>query len=196
VPAEGSSADPIRLVVLVGSAREGRLSPSVARWFLEQAHVRPEFRIDVVDVATSGLPDSLADGAPQAAALRPVLAAADAFVVIAPEYNRGIPGPLKTAIDSFNAEWQAKPVALVVYGLSLAGGVRAAENLRLVFGEFHSVVMKDSVVFPGIAEQFGPGGQFPADPQGSAAAAKVMLDQLTWWALALREAKSVRPFGA
>lgn len=189
------ATDPIRLVVLVGSAREGRLGPSIARWFLEQVGFRPEFEVRLVDVADSGLPDSLDPAAPEAAALRPVLATADAFVLVAPEYNRGIPGPLKTAIDTFNAEWQAKPVGLVVYGLSLAGGVRAAEHLRLVFGEFHSVVVKDSVVFPNVGDRFGPDGRFPADPQGSAAAAKVMLDQLTWWALALADAKAVRPFG-
>jgi len=56
----------------------------------------------------------------------------DAFVVVTPEYNHGYPGPLKTAIDSVGREWHAKPVGFVCYG-GLSGGLRAVEQLRIVF---------------------------------------------------------------
>lgn len=44
------------------------------------------------------------------------IGAADAFVVVTPEYNHGYPGLLKTAIDSVGREWHAKPVGFVSYG--------------------------------------------------------------------------------
>ncbi|MGW1325239.1 NADPH-dependent FMN reductase [Streptomyces antibioticus] len=107
-----------------------------------------------------------------AVALRPRRAAADAFVLVVPEYNRSVPGPL-----------------------SLTGGVRAVEHLRQVSAEFHAVGMKDAVLFPRVLEHYDAQGRFPAEPEGPEAAAKFMLDQLLWWALALRDAKSVRPYG-
>ena len=94
------------------------------------------------------------------------------------------------------AEWEAKPVGFVSYGLSLAGGVRAVEHLRQIFAEFHAVGMKDAVLFPRILEHYDAQGRFPAEPEGAEAAAKLLLDQLLWWARALRDAKSVRPYGS
>jgi NAD(P)H-dependent FMN reductase len=171
----------------------------VARWFVAQARQRADLAVDVVDLADAPLPNSLDDNAPEVVALRPRLASADAFVLVVPEYNRSIPGPLKTLVDCFNAEWVAKPVGFVSYGLSMAGGVRAVEHLRQIFAEFHAVGMKDVVTFPRILDHFDADGGFLIDAdaaEGGAAAAKLMLDQLDWWARALRDAKARRPYGS
>lgn len=188
------STDPIRVMVIVASTRDGRLAPAIGAWFLEQLGQREDMAADVVDLDDTPLPDSLDADDPRVAALRPRLLGADAFVVVVPEYNRSVPGPLKTLIDTYNAEWEAKPFGFVSYGLSMAGGVRAVEHLRQIVAEFHSVGMKDIVTFPRILEHFDAEGRFPAHPEGCAAAAKIMLDQLGWWALALREAKAKRPY--
>lgn len=186
---------PSRVTVLIGSAREGRLAPQITRWFIDQLGQRDDMHVDVIDVAEVGLPDSLDAQAPEVVAVRPRLAAADAFVVIAPEYNRSVPGPLKTLIDCYNGEWQAKPVAFVSYGLSISGGVRAVEHLRQIFGEFHCVALKETVLFPRIMQFFDGTGTFTPDA-AAGAAAKLMLDQLSWWAWALREARAARPYGS
>ncbi|MEW1777519.1 NAD(P)H-dependent oxidoreductase [Streptomyces sp. NPDC086777] len=193
--AAGLVTRPVRVAVLVGSARDGRLAPDVAGWFARVAARRDDLVLDVVDVAEHLLPASLDESDPRAAALRPRLGGAEAYVVVVPEYNRSVPGPLKTLIDSFQAEWQAKPVGFVGYGLGMAGGVRAIEHLRQIFAEFHCVGMKDVVTFPRVLEHYDAEGRFAADADGAEAAAKLMLDQLNWWAHALREAKAARPYG-
>ncbi len=184
---------PVKVAVIVASARHGRLAPDVSGWFTTLAALRDDLALDTVDVADHELPGSLDALDPVAVALRLRLAAADAFVLIVPECNRSVPGPLKTLIDSFRSEWEAKPVGFVGYGLSLTGGVRAVKHLRQIFAEFHAVGMKDAVLFPRVLEHYDARGRFPAEPEGAKAAAKLMLDQLFWWALALRDAKSVRP---
>ncbi|MEU9341556.1 NAD(P)H-dependent oxidoreductase [Streptomyces sp. NPDC048278] len=193
--AAGLVTRPVRVALLVGSARDGRLAPDVAGWFARVAARRDDLVLDVVDVAEHLLPASLDETDPRAAALRPRLAGAEAYVVVVPEYNRSVPGPLKTLIDSFQSEWEAKPVGFVGYGLGMAGGVRAIEHLRQIFAEFHCVGMKDVVTFPRVLEHYDTDGTFPAEPEGAEAAAKLMLDQLRWWADALREAKAARPYG-
>ncbi|GAA1943929.1 hypothetical protein GCM10009837_82470 [Streptomyces durmitorensis] len=122
------------------------------------------------------------------------LAAADAFVVITPEYNHSFPADLKHAIDWHLDEWRAKPVGFVSYG-GVAGGLRAVEQLRLVFAELHAPTMRDTVSFHGAWHRFGPDGQ-PHDAEGPAGAAKVMLDQLAWWAVTLRDGKAARAYTA
>lgn len=126
--------------------------------------------------------------------LTPRLEAADAFVVVTPEYNHSYPAALKNAIDRHNAQFHAKPVAFVSYG-GLAGGLRAVEHLRAVFAELHAVTTRDTVSFHGTGDCFGPDGR-PKDPHGPATAADTLLDQVTWWARVLRDARTTTPYKA
>ncbi|MFD5630495.1 NADPH-dependent FMN reductase [Streptomyces sp. NPDC127072] len=186
---------PVRVAVVLGSNREGRFGPVVADWLLGRIRERDDFLPEVVDVASVLLPTTLSPSpgaAAELAKVTPALAAADAFVVLTPEYNHSFPAGLKNLIDWHYTEWRAKPVALVSYG-GLAGGLRAAEHLRQVFAELHAVTVRDTVSFHGAGAAFDAEGH-PRDSTGPKAAAEVMLDQLAWWARALREARVKRPY--
>ncbi|KUJ65341.1 NADPH-dependent FMN reductase [Streptomyces albus subsp. albus] len=194
-----SQTAPIRLAVIVGSTREGRFGPVVADWFAERARTHDSMDVDVIDLAENELPTRLshtpdAEAAAALGALSPRLAAADAFVVITPEYNHSYPAPLKTAIDWFRGEWQAKPVGFVSYG-GLSGGLRAVEHLRPVFAELHTVTVRDTVSFHNAWDRFDDDGR-PLDDAPANGAAKTMLDQLAWWAESLRIARAARPYGS
>jgi NAD(P)H-dependent FMN reductase len=190
--------EPLRLVVIVASTREGRFGPTVASWFAEQARQRVDLDVDVLDLADAALPDVLTGyRTPTPTAVTAVskrLAAADAFVVVTPEYNHSFPAPLKTLIDWHHAEWQAKAVGFVSYG-GMSGGLRAVEHLRGVFAEVHAATVRDTVSFHNAPERFGPDAR-PIDAAGCAAAAKTVLDQLTWWGRALRAARAAGPYTA
>jgi NAD(P)H-dependent FMN reductase len=186
---------PIRVAIIIGSTREGRFGPTVARWFAEQAGQRSDIVVDVVDLATVDLPAAYPKHfGPGVQAYLARLDEADAFVVVTPEYNHSFPAALKQAIDLGKREWQAKPVAFVSYG-GMSGGLRAVEHLRQVFAELHAVTMRDTVSFHNFRRQFDESGQ-PIDAAGTGAAAKTMLDQLAWWAVALRTARAERPYAA
>ncbi|WP_059005606.1 NADPH-dependent FMN reductase [Streptomyces specialis] len=175
-----------RVVIIVGSVRRGRFGPTVADWFASVARRRGDIEVDVVDLAEAWLPGVLPeDGGPVPAAVRdlgPWLAAADAFVIVTPEYNHSFPAALKNAIDWYREEWRAKPVAFVSYG-DAAGGVRAVEQLRLVFAGLEAVTVRDAVRFHDCRACFAPAAAGPA--------AERMLDRLLWWGRALRPARSV-----
>ncbi|MBT0773427.1 NAD(P)H-dependent oxidoreductase [Kineosporia sp. J2-2] len=182
----------IRLAVIVASARAGRFGPVVARWFTGQAERLGGFELDVIDVLDDDLHVALTVGdAARVESVSARLAAADAFVVITPEYNHSFPAPLKSLIDWHVAQWRAKPVGFVCYG-GISQGLRAVEQLRLVFAELHTVTVRDTVSFHSTAGAFGADGR-PADP-ASAVAAKTMLEQLLWWAAVLRQARATHPY--
>ncbi|WMX47191.1 NADPH-dependent FMN reductase [Streptomyces roseicoloratus] len=198
-PAAGSPAapPPLNLAVIVASNREGRFAPVVTDWFAARVAERDDFTTHVLDLADVDLPTALSsrpDDAVRAelAKVSPVLDAADAFVVVTPEYNHSFPAALKSLIDWHRAEWQAKPVGFVSYG-GISGGLRAVEQLRQVYAEMHAVTVRDTVSFPFVHSRFDEDGE-PVDPTGPEGAAKTLLDQLAWWARALKDAKAVRPY--
>ncbi|MEU8790649.1 NAD(P)H-dependent oxidoreductase [Streptomyces sp. NPDC048643] len=188
---------PVRVAVVIGSNREGRFGPVVAGWLLDRIAERDDFVPEVLDVAAVDLPTALSSSpSPEVAAelakVTPALADADAFVVLTPEYNHSFPAGLKNLVDWHYGEWRAKPVALVSYG-GVSGGLRAVEHLRQVFAELHAVTVRDTVSFHGAGAAFDEAGH-PRDAAGPAAAANAMLDQLGWWARALRDARVRRPY--
>jgi len=135
----------IRVAVIYGSTRPGRFCDTVVRWTVERLAASEKFQLDVIDPAEPSPAQSMDERPTQS--LQQRLGQADAFVIVTPEYNHGYPAPLKALIDSSGAEWHAKPVAFVSYG-GASGGLRAVEQLRLVFAELHAVTIRDSVSFP------------------------------------------------
>ncbi|WP_067467647.1 NADPH-dependent FMN reductase [Nocardia amamiensis] len=191
--------NPIQLAVIIGSTRAGRFGPTVANWFTEHADRRDDVVVDVVDLAETPLPERLSsqpepEDARALQIVSPRLAAAEAFVVVTPEYNHSYPASVKNAIDWHFTEWRAKPVGFVSYG-GLSGGLRAVEHLRHVFAELHAVTVRDTVSFHDVGKQFDAAGR-PRYPEMPVAAADQLLDQLVWWGWALRSALAERPYPA
>lgn len=194
-----STADILRTAVIIGSTRDGRFGPVVADWIAGHIAQREDMTADLIDLVETPLPTVFPafgqapsdEVVARLGAVSPRLAQADAFVIVTPEYNHSFPASLKNALDWHNEQWHAKPVGFVSYG-GLAGGLRAVEHLRVVLAELHAVTIRNTVSFHNYGEVFGTDGK-PSDP-GCDAAAKAMLDQLTWWGRSLREARRVRPY--
>lgn len=190
---------PLRIAVIVASTREGRFAPVIANWFLDQVRHRVDVDVDVIDLDELDIPMTF--GAAARRAVEPVrdrLDAADAFVVITPEYNHSFPAALKQFLDLFKDEWQAKAASFVSYG-GMSGGLRALEHLRAVFAELHTVTIRDVVSFHNPWLMFdvdGSGRGELRDPDQPNAAAKVMLDELVWFGRALRTARAEQPYGS
>ena len=128
----------LKVGIITGSTRPNRKSLDVAKWVLEAARKRSDAEYELVDIKDFELP--LLDEPippsmgkyqqPHTKRWAAKIASLDAFVFVSPEYNHGIPGALKNAIDFLFAEWNHKAAGFVSYGG--AGGARAVEQLRLV----------------------------------------------------------------
>ncbi|MEV5381540.1 NAD(P)H-dependent oxidoreductase [Streptomyces sp. NPDC052721] len=190
-----------KLLILVGSVRQGRFGPVVGSWVAEQARAHGGFEVDVVDLADIDLPLALPAASPKSAGddyprpagmgrLTSALEEADAFVVVTPEYNHSYPASLKAAIDWHFTQWAAKPVAFVSYG-GAAGGRHAVLHLENVLTELHAVTVRDGLAFPDYFTAWQDGA--PVDP-GTPGYAKTLLDQLAWWASTLRAGRETAPY--
>ncbi|MEV0698702.1 NAD(P)H-dependent oxidoreductase [Saccharopolyspora sp. NPDC050389] len=187
----------LRIAMIIGSTRAGRFGPLVADWFGTRVGRRRDLELDRIDLAITGLPDQLPEPDDEAPApvreLGARLAAADAFVVVTPEYNRSFPAAVKNAIDWFDTEWAAKPVSVVAYCRDAEGG-QAAAQLRQVFGELNAVPIRRTMTIRNAWQRFSADGSWPRRDPELDESVNAVLDQLTWWANALRVARTANPF--
>ncbi len=183
---------PLNLAVIIGSVREGRMGPTVANWFATEAQEHGGYNVDVIDLAEYDFPANMSRNE-SVNAFADRIGAADAFVVITQEYNHSFGGHLKVAIDALKEEWKGKPVGFVAYG-GLSAGLRAVEALRIVFAEVHSTTIRETVAFPLAWTKFDENGQ-PIEADAVNTAARLLLDNLEWWGVALREMRNRVPYG-
>lgn len=189
------SSASLSLVVLVASVRKPRVGRVIANWAATEARRRPGITVDLIDLAEVDLP--LSDTRPGGADTSPIadrLAAADGFLVVTPEYNHSFPAALKNAIDWHHREWMFKPVGFVSYGAG-SGGIRAVEQLRLVFAELYTATARNCVVIRAPWTLISSSGTLQVD-DGLSRALTGTLDELTWWGCALRAARRDKPYAA
>ena len=140
---------PLRVLVVCASTRPGRLGEAITDWFVHTTSDRAAdlgLTYDIADLAEIQLPFLDEPEHPSTGryehehtlAWSRRVEAVDAVIVITPEYNYGMPAPLKNAFDYLSREWAWKPIAFISYGNTSAGtrGVQmskqVATTLRLV----------------------------------------------------------------
>ncbi|MDN3449644.1 MULTISPECIES: NADPH-dependent FMN reductase [Planococcus] len=183
-PKEEITMTPLNIGIILGSTREGRLSPQVGDWVKELADKRGDANYTIIDIADYKLPLLGENGgdASGAAGWSEAVAAQDGFVFIAQEYNHSITGSLKNALDYLRVEWNNKAAGIVSYGS--VGGARAAEHLRGILGELS---VADVRVHPALSlfTDFENGAELKAAPV-QADSVNQMLDQVIPWSKALK----------
>lgn len=124
-----------KIAILVGSLRKDSINRRVARSICS-------FASDVLDcqiVGIGDLPlynqDDDATPTPAVVRFREQIAAADGVLFCTPEYNRGVPGVLKNAIDIGSrpygqSVWDKKPAAIVSASPGAIGGFGSNHQLR------------------------------------------------------------------
>lgn len=186
----------IRLMIILGSTREGRFADRVANWVLEQVTPLRDFDIDFVDLRELNLPfftDATPPGAIKDGNYQDSLARewgervrkADAFLILTPEYNHSYPAVLKNALDFVYHEWANKPVAFVGYGG--VGGARAVEHLRGVVAQLQMVSVQEVVHMNIFPSPFDEDNKLIQEHYKQKLV--VVLKQLAWWAQALIAAR-------
>ena len=181
----------LRLHTIIASTRPGRVGPSVADWFHEQAATRSAFDTHLVDLADFGLP---VYDEPKHPRLRDYayahtrrwsasVAAADAYVFVVPEYNFGPTPALLNALNYVYNEWNYKPCGFVSYG-GISGGLRAVQMTKQIVTTLKMMPVLEAVVVPMVAQQVKDGVFSPNDMQKQGAGD--LLAELAKWGGALK----------
>ncbi|MBU8769738.1 MULTISPECIES: NADPH-dependent FMN reductase [Cytobacillus] len=179
---EQTMSEKLNIGIILGSTRQGRVSPQVGSWVKEIADKRGDANYEIIDIADFKLPFLGEADSPGIAAWNEKLNSLDGFIFIVQEYNHSITGALKNALDLAREPWNNKAAGIVSYGST--GGARAAEHLRGIMGE---LMIADVRVHPTLSlfTDFENGTVFkPQDLHLDNVNA--MIDQVISWSGALK----------
>jgi NAD(P)H-dependent FMN reductase len=179
----------LKLGIILGSTREGRVSPQVGAWVKSIADEREDADVEIVDIKDYKLPIlGESDDLSGVMAWNAKLAELDGFVFIVSEYNRSMSGALKNAFDSAREAWNNKAAGIVSYGS--AGGARAAEHVRTVLGELQVADVRSHTLLS-LFTDFENGSVFkPAENRK--VNVNAMYDQLIAWGSALKAVRNAK----
>ncbi|MFD1212827.1 NADPH-dependent FMN reductase [Arthrobacter sp. GCM10027362] len=176
---------PLRIAVVTGSTRPGRVNNQVAEWVLAQLAARTDARFELVDINSFDLP--LLDEPYPAAyqnyqnehtkALAARISEFDGYIFVTNEYNHSAGPALINALSFLNAEFNNKAAGIVSYGSM--GGARAAEHLRGALSELQIAHVRNQVMF-NLFTDFENFSEFKPTAQNAGTLAP-MVDQLVPW---------------
>ena len=180
----------LKVAIILGSTRPGRNGEAVSKWMYEIAKKRNDADFELVDVKDFNLPLLDEPISPSMGKYSKEhtktwsakINSFDAYVFVTAEYNHGIPGALKNAIDFLFKEWNNKVAGFVSYGS--AGGVRSVEQLRLVMAELKVATVRTQVQLSLFTDFENFSNFKPAPFQEKSA--NNMLDEVIAWGGALK----------
>ena len=180
----------LKVAIILGSTRPGRNGEAVSKWMYEIAKKRNDADFELVDVKDFNLPLLDEPISPSMGKYSKEhtktwsakINSFDAYVFVTAEYNHGIPGALKNAIDFLFKEWNNKVAGFVGYGS--AGGVRSVEQLRLVMAELKVATVRTQVQLSLFTDFENFSNFKPAPFQEKSA--NNMLDEVIAWGGALK----------
>lgn len=185
----------LRLVVLHGSVRHHRQGIRAARFITAQCRERGhdvafidplEYRLPLLDRMYKEYDKG--EAPEMLERLARIVRVADAYIVVTAEYNHLPPPALVNILDHFLEEYFWKPSGIVSYSAGSFGGVRAAVALREMLAELGMSSIPSTLPVPRVREAFDEEGK-PSDAEAWNKRAARFLDELEWYAHALRDAR-------
>lgn len=155
----------MKLLIVVGSLRAASFSRKLGE--AVSAHSPDGTRVETTDGRELPLYNQDLDGDEKPAAVVALLdqvVTANGIVFVTPEFNYGIPGPLKNLIDwasrpAYNSPLKGKPSLVIAHSIAPSGGARAHTQLTSVLaGTLTPTFLAPSFVIPQIHEKFDEEG--------------------------------------
>lgn len=181
----------MKLNIIIGSTRPGRIGPKLATWFETFARDHGGFEPALVDLADFNLPVFDEPKHPRmqdyqhnhTKSWATSVASGDAYLFVTPEYNYFPPSALINALTFLSKEWAYKPAAILSYG-GISGGLRATQQLRLMLTTLKVMPIPESIPVPLVHSMLDEQKGFvPTQPVKDGS--KLALDELQRWAGAL-----------
>ncbi|OHA17400.1 MAG: hypothetical protein A3H57_00915 [Candidatus Taylorbacteria bacterium RIFCSPLOWO2_02_FULL_43_11] len=149
-----------KILVILGTGREGRFSKRVAQAIFEEIKKRSDADPIFVDVRdfVFGATINGSDSDPRTEPWKDLVKEAEGLFFVTPEYNRGIPGELKMLIDSAFDEYVRKPAAICGVSDGGFGGARVIESLRALLSYLQMIPVWPNIFVSKVDKTFSEAG--------------------------------------
>jgi NAD(P)H-dependent FMN reductase len=160
------------VTIVLGTAREGRASESVAKALHTAFSEHPAVTATYVDVREHvTVPATVPAWGPggadsQPTAWKEIVMNSDAFVFVLPEYNHGYPGEWKLLVDSLGPEYTGKAAYVVGVSVGSFAGVRVADHVKPILIELNLIVQKAGLFIGKVSESVAKDGTVTSDALG------------------------------
>jgi NAD(P)H-dependent FMN reductase len=175
---------PLFIPVILGTTRKGRMSGHVANFIAGEIVKQEGVETEVIDIMDIPLPLNDAGQQIKDEGFSRTAMKADAFVIVAPEYNHGYPGLLKHALDTNLEEYIHKAAGICGVSAGPFGGTRVIENLLPVMRELGLATIFWDVNFSVVQKIFDESGKLL--DEAFVKRAEKFIKELVWMAKVLR----------
>lgn len=137
------TAPSLQILVVQETIRDGRSSIHPARYVTDRFRENG-YDVELFDMEDHEIPlfrnrrDAVSEPHPDVDAFGEKVEAADALVIVAPEYNHSIPGTLKNLLDHLYPEYEDTAFSYITVSAGGFGGVRALSHLYDITLEFNA----------------------------------------------------------
>ncbi len=183
---------PVFIPVVLGTARQGRLSEPAANFVFGEVSKRGDIQTELIDIRKIPLAVDDAGEALKDSQFSAMVARADGLILVVPEYNHSFPGLLKHVLDTNLKEYIHKAVGVCGVSAGPFGGARMIQSLVPVLRELGLVTIFSDVYFGTAGRLFDPASGKITDPAYAGRVDK-FLNELVWMARALRYARENIP---
>jgi len=190
----------MKIAVVIGSVREGRVTDRLAKWVTDEAEKLAEVEtIDLKDYPMPFMDEPISPRynpnrtpKPEVKKWLDKIAEFDGYVFVTPEYNRTTSGVLKNAIDYLDFQMEKKQGALGGDGSS--GGAQAIASLRMALPGVGAITVPQALFFTDrIGEVIDEDGMVKEGlneaTSGQQNTLKAQMETLIWYARALKGAR-------
>lgn len=163
------------LAILSSSVRRERKSHNVALYFKAYLEDNKLATVEILDLKEYNFPifedtiKTMQNPSEQVLDFASKIRGAEGIIIVTPEYNGGIPGSLKNAIDLLYDEWHGKPICLSTVSSGIFGGSQALISLQFTLWKIGAWVVTNMFPVPNVATSFDDKGK---------ALNKIVTDQL------------------
>jgi NAD(P)H-dependent FMN reductase len=183
---------PVFIPVVLGTARQGRLSEPAANFVFGEVSKRGDIQTELIDIRKIPLAVDDAGEALKDSRFSAMVARADGLILVVPEYNHSFPGLLKHVLDTNLKEYIHKAVGVCGVSAGPFGGARMIQSLVPVLRELGLVTIFSDVYFGTAGRLFDPASGKITDPAYAGRVDK-FLNELVWMSRALRHARENIP---
>ena len=154
----------MNIEIIAGSPREQSVTYRVALFLKNFLENNTAHTVNIIDVRTWDLPllnqvFSSVDVTPEAyKPLAERMFAADAFILVSPEYNGSYTPAMKNLLDHFPKQ-SRKTFGIVTASPGPMGGMRATQQMQLLVGALFGIFSPHMLIVPGVDKKFDPNGQ-------------------------------------
>jgi NAD(P)H-dependent FMN reductase len=154
----------LNIAIISGSVREGRKSHHVALYLEKYIKENKLAAAEILDLKEFNFPifeERLMyqkDPSEKAKLFSEKIKAADAVILVFPEYNGGYSAGIKNAVDLLVKEWYHKPIGLASVSSGGFGGMNALALLQSVMNKIKAVPVSANFPVPKVEESFDENG--------------------------------------